>query len=339
MPIFRKKGTPTITGGPPAADAMYMGAQYHISDMMRPGSAYWHFRNAIQRMIFSNFKWEGCTPEESQFIERELIMKGRIAAVKTTTSIENKVTAGVYFGIPSIAEDTLYDFYGQPKDIGCVGLNGAIALSYNGSWALGYDTTCTTQLSPMIPPIYQMFDKVAENIYNAFSAWRVACETSKSAMIIGTDDDKGVQMITKALKRVTENDPYVVLKQPPMTQNLTVNFRNNTDHVKVFYDNYINTIGAFMDLLGCPNAAPNKHERMIVGELEMNQSFARYIAEDRLRARDIFAEKVKEKCGKTIKPVNNLEAAMEAMQNEQMDSIGGMERNPVSDSSSGNENE
>lgn len=326
---FRPRGTPVITGGPPAAEALYAGNQWRVYQNM--SGTFEQFRVALQRIVFSKFKWEGVSPAVSRAIEKMLIMNGRVCAVKRTAAIQEGILPDIYFGRLSIADDQLYDFYGYPRSITCIGLNGKVIPSMEDQFAIGFDTTAVSVISPMIPPIYSIIDELACKIYNAYDAWQVACETSKAAMIIGAEDDKGVKTITKVLEQVSQNHPYVVVKQPPQMQNLNVYYRNNTDHVKTFYDNYVNAVGAVMDLLGQPNGAPNKHERMIVGEMELDQSFSRYVAADRMYAREMFAEQVKDRCGVDIKPVDNLDEALkEAMDYGQVDSDRSLDGNSVS---------
>lgn len=299
-------------------DAAYLGAQYTACDC-RHRPMYGVIKNSIKRIIFSNFAWEGLTPIESRFIERSLIMYGRVAAVKSKFDIENRTPDGVYFGKINIYTDK-FDFYGQPYgEIGITGLNGIEIKSKD--YAIGYDTTACNTLSAEIPPIYTVIDKLTQVVYEAYSAWVVARETSKSSTIITTNNHRSAKIIRTILNAISENNPYIVLENDPAMENITTDFRNNTEHVKVFYDNYINSWGMVLDILGCENAAPNKHERMIVGEMELNQSFSKYISADRMQAREMFADLVKEKCGKTITPYNYLheiihQAEMEDLANE-----------------------
>ena len=73
------------------------------------------FETALIRILFSNFRYDGLTPAESNMIERNLIMSGRICAVRSNLSVADQTEDGIFFGRISQNENTLYDFYGYPK--------------------------------------------------------------------------------------------------------------------------------------------------------------------------------------------------------------------------------
>ena len=102
--------------------------------------------------------------------------------------------------------------------------------------------------------------------------------------------------------------------------NVSADFRTSAENVKTFYDNYVNTWGSLLDMLGAPNSAPNKHERLLTNELEMNQSLARYISGDRLKARRDFISEVNEKFGTNYRVNNYLEMLITEESNYGMES-------------------
>lgn len=296
----RKNGKLASQLGVSPGDAVpeYLAAAYRVLPYPRNGM-YNIIYNTLLRIMFAAVRWEGLTPIESSFIERELIMTGRVLAVKTN--------GGVMFGRFS-ADSGDCDFYGQPYSVTAVGLNGMSFSAGAGNYVIGYDSNATTMITQMVPPRYPLCDELACRIYNAYAAWIVAMETSKAATILVTPDDATTRTVKRVIQAVTENDPYVVLTNESNVQmsDLQVLFRNHTEHVKVLYDNYINTWGMALDLMGLPNAAPNKHERMIVGEMELDQSLARYVSGDWMSARENFAKEVGRLLGMEIKPVNYL---------------------------------
>lgn len=268
------------------------------------------FETALIRILFSNFRYDGLTPAESNMIERNLIMNGRICAVRSNLSVVDQTEDGVFFGRISQSDNTLYDFYGYPKSIVCVGLNGTEIRASGDDFVLGFDTTALERTQAIIPPIWGLVKTFSYRLYNAYSAWMVAMETGKAATIFNAPNERMGRIVKKILEKITANNPYIVLAGENELSNITYEFRGSSDHLKVYYDNYVNTWGAFLELLGQPNAAPNKHERMITGELEMNQSIYKAICNDRLTARRNFCDQVKEKLGKEVRVVNALEEAM-----------------------------
>lgn len=268
------------------------------------------FETALIRILFSNFRYEGLTPAESNMIERNLIMTGRICAVRSNMSLTEQTEDGVFFGRISQSDNTLYDFYGYPKSIICVGLNGTEIRASGEDFVLGFDTVALERTQAIIPPIWSLINTFAKRLYNSYSAWMVAMETGKAATVYNTPNERMSRVVKKILEKITANNPYIVLSGENELSNITYEFRGNSDHLKVYYDNYVNTWGAFLELLGQPNAAPNKHERMITGELEMNQSIYKAICNDRLTARQNFCDQVREKLGRDIRVVNALEEAM-----------------------------
>lgn len=308
----RRNGKLSSQLGVSPSDAVpeYLNAAFRVLAPARVGM--WEIiYSTLMRVMFAAVRWEGLTPVESAVIERELIMSGRVLAVRGK--------GGVYFGRYS-SNDPACDFYGQPYAVTCVGYNGTSISAKAGSFVIGYDTNATSRIAAMIPPRYGLCAKLADRIYNAYAAWIVAMETSKAATIITTPDDNTTRTVKQVITRVTENDPYIVLTNESniAMSDMQVLFRNHTDHVKVLYDNYINTWGMALDIMGMPNAAPNKHERMIVGEMELDQSLARYVSGDWMSARENFAKEVKRLLGEDIRPVNYLaEQIKEARDNGQ----------------------
>lgn len=305
---FRKKGTPTLDTPPEDMQAEFLGAQYNYYGE----DTYKIIRGTIIKLIFSNFGWEGLKRIESNFLERLLIMNGRALGVKSTLDVVNGTPGGFYVGYFN-TENTKYDFYGQPLETVCAGLNGMNLRAVYPNFSICYDTTAHINTGVIVPPIFTLVDKLAGFVYDSYSAWRVAMHTSKAATIFNANDAKEANMIKRVLQKVSENDPYIVL-QNGHAANLNpidISFRNNTDHVKTFYDNYINSWGTVLDMLGFQNAAPNKHERLIVGEMQLNTSMATYVAADRLKAREDFAEEVRERMGIIIKPYNYLQRMLD----------------------------
>lgn len=293
---------------PGDAVAEYLATAYRV--LGPPQTGMWKIiNNTLQRIMFASVKWEGLTPIESSMIERELIMTGRILAVRYNDA--------VFYGRFSDNSGDC-DFYGQPYSVTCSGLNGMNFPATAGNFVIGYDTTCINMLTPMVPPRYHLCKDLADRIYNAYAAWIVAMETSKSATILTTPDDKTTRTVKQVIQRVTENDPYIVLTNESdiKVSDIQVLFRNHTEHVKVLYDNYINTWGMALDVMGMSNAAPNKHERMIVGEMELDQSLAKYVSGDWMQARENFSNEVNRLLGQNIHPVNYLaEQLKEAREN------------------------
>lgn len=305
---FRKKGTPTLDTPPEDMQAEFLGAQYNYWAQ----DTYKIIRSTIIKLVFSNFGWEGLDPIQSSFLERILIMNGRALGVKTDLNIEEGTPGGFYVGYYN-TDNTKYDFYGQPLEVVCAGLNGMTLRATYPKFSICYDTTAHMNIGVIVPPIFTIIDHLAHFVYDSYSAWRVAMHTSKAATVFNANDTKEANMIKRVLQKVSENDPYIVL-QNGNTASMTpvnVSFRNNTDHVKTFYDNYINSWGTVLDMLGFQNAAPNKHERLIVGEMQLNTSMATYVAADRLKAREDFAEEVGKRMGIQIKPYNYLQRMLD----------------------------
>lgn len=325
---WRRKGTPNVEMPEWAKEPIYMEAAYN-QGCRQPMEEI--IERALLRIMFSAVRWEGLTPIESQFIERSLITTGRVLAVKGRPEY-SFTNDSVFFGRFSNNE-ALYDFYGQPYKATAIGLNGLEIEANYDSYVIGYDTTAVSVIAPIVPPRFYLAREMAHRIYDAYAAWQVARETSKSAMIITTPNDQLAKTVKEILTSVTENAPYVVLTNGPqaMGDQIEIQYRNHTELVKVHYDNYINTWGMALDIMGFANAAPNKHERMIVGEMELDQSIANYVSGDWMSAREAFGEQVSKKLGKTIRPINrSKEVREEAMSNvQQMGNSGGDAISPV----------
>lgn len=288
-------------------------------------------RQALLRLLFSAVRWEGVDDVTSRFIERTLLMTGRILAVKSRLDFGKRTPAGVYFGKYNCDSD-LFDFYGQPLKVYATGVNGTAIYADYDNYVIGYDTCATSNIGCLALPRFGMIDAMAKRIYDSYAAWQVSRETSKAAMILTVNDDRQEKLVKEALENVSENKPYIIIQNggaasASLAAPVEVNFRNNIDLVKLHYDNYVNTWGACLDVMGFPNAAPNKHERMIVGEMELDQSLSRYVGGDWMKARELFAEQVKKKLGLSITPV----FATEEIGEEARANVPGTDGNAVSD--------
>lgn len=326
MGIFRKKGAGVLPVPKTEMDAAYiMGEAFNEpwECCGRDRSMLDVFQNSILRILFSNFEYTGMSKTEANAIERHLIMKGRVVAARGSGDIVTGEPAGVFFGRLSVenAPDGGIDFYGQPRNVRCTGLNGTSIRGYDGQYVIGYDTCAWFNIQTQIPPIYALCMEFAKRIYNAWSAWQVAVQTSKVGTIINVPDNRTARLVQNVLNRVGVNNPYIVLQNAmDGISNVSAEFRTSAENVKTFYDNYVNTWGSLLDMLGAPNSAPNKHERLLTNELEMNQSLARYISGDRLKARRDFISEVNKKFGTNYRVDNYLEMLITEESNYGMES-------------------
>lgn len=325
----RKKGLPFIPVQMPDMDAEFAGKQYIIeaarNNHCKHSKLYPLFRESIRRLLYANFEWTGdITPVEASAIEYKLIETGRIIAIKSTYDPVRKIPGGVYYGIfgtptepptrlydnrSNTTAELTYDFYGQPSYASCSGLNGVVFTADANNFVLGYDTMAKNVISPMTTPLISYIDILAENLDNAYSAWRVAVETNKLGMVFDAPDETSARLLKQVLENISENKPFVVTRGNMSTRNEIAYRPGAQTAVGAFYQNFLNAWSLVLDLLGIENESAQKRERMVVEEAVRNNSLSKSIGYDRLHARQVFAEEVRKKLGKNIQ-VQNAYAAL-----------------------------
>jgi hypothetical protein len=155
-------------------------------------------------------------------------------------------------------------------------------------------------------PITVWVNKLALELDDAYSAWKVASESRKAGLVFQCADKNTATTLKKVLTSVSENDPFIVVEGNINDSVQTIFAPNNTDTIAQFHMNFMNVWGSVMDLLGLENNSQNKRERLVVTEAEMNRSLSRYLAADRLRARKDFAEEMNRKFNTNIRVENYL---------------------------------
>lgn len=314
----RKKKLPFIPvqfqGG---QDAEFAGKQYqmvgqYINDSVPTVTEHEQlFYDSIMRLVYSNFKWYNLEDYEAHEIEYRLVNEGRVAAVQSRFSLENLSPDGIFFGAYGTdTPTTTYDFYGNPDSISVTGRNGTILRATNqDDFAVGYDTMAYYIQSPTIRPITYWAKMLAHDLADTYAAWRVAVDSRKSGLVFVVNDKREASMLRQVLSRKNNNDSYIVVEGGTFENQMQALFPNySPDIITEFHENFMNIFGLVMDLLGLENNSTNKRERMIVSEMEMNRSLARYIGADRLAARKQFAEELNEKFGMNVKVENYLAA-------------------------------
>lgn len=324
-----KKKLPFIPVQMPDMDAAFAGKQYIIDAAhnrdCKHSKLYPLFRETILRLLYANFEWTGdITPIEAAAVERKLIETGRVVAVSSSFDPLAMTPGGVYygtFGVPTSAGNAsvygdpdvelTYDFYGQPSAASCVGLNGVIFNSPSDRFVIGYDTMCINLTSPMVTPLMSYIDTLAENIDNAYSAWRVSVETNKLGMVFNTPDETSSRVLQKVLEKISANAPFVITRGN-MSERVDATYRpGGQSAIGAFYQNYLNAWSLVLDMLGVENESAQKRERMVVEEAVRNNSLSKAIGYDRLHARQLFAEQVREKLGKNIEVKNAYTALLD----------------------------
>ena len=305
-----KKGTPYIPVQEYDMGAEFAGYQYNLMRQRQynQSSMYQIFRDSIERLIMSNYKWYGIEPYEAHMIEWCLNYQGRVCAVKSEFNAEERTPDGIFYGflgtdVPSVE----YDFYGMPTSVSVSGFNDAIYRAESpDNFAICFDSMQHNRNCTMIQPIMTRVDVLCRELDDAYQAWKVAAETRKCGMVFNCTNERVAGILKDILKRVSTNDPYIVV-QGDIGDNVEVLFgTNNTEAISEYHMNFMNVWGHIMDLLGLENNSQNKRERLVVTEAEMNRSLSRYIAADRLQARKLFAEELNKKFGLNVKVENYL---------------------------------
>lgn len=299
--------------------AEYAGFQYQMESHCDRGELYNIFRDTITRLIYSNFKWYGLEDYEASLIEWMLINVGRVCAVKTSLDLNSRTPAGVWFGRYGTDIDNMeYDFYGNPMKASCSGYNGQIfKANSQADFALGFDTNAIIKSQYITPPVVTMIEPLARLLYNHYMAWRVSVETNKSGVIFQTSTAKSAKILRQALKKISENDPYIVIEGSDIVNETNILFADRADGtISAYWENFMNTWGCVMDILGLENNSSNKKERLIVSEVELNRSLSRYTSSDRLSARKRFAEELNNKFGMNVQVENYLTSTITENGNE-----------------------
>lgn len=340
----KKKTLPYIPVQPQEQSAAFAGKQYEINSSARKDdhNDAWDyhttsrigriFKDTILRLLFSNFIWYGLEEIEAQTIERQLIMTGQVGAVRTMFSIDNQQPEGVYFGRIAPAGDW-FDFYGMPFAATVTGYNGIelLGLTQN-DWCICFDTTAITTLSPMFTSAYTYVERLAQELDYAYQALQVAVATHKQGLIFHVRDLQEEKILKSVLRKIDANNPFIIKRggddisgqQPVMFAPASA------QAVTIYYDNFQNAWSMVMDLLGLEHSASQKKERLVVDEAEQNNSLARYIGGDRLRARRKFADALNEKFGMNVRVENYLRSMADEEQN-QADVYGQEEDNATGD--------
>lgn len=308
--MSKKRGLPFIPVQMPDKTAAFAGKQFLIASQHAPrgkrSKLYNLFRDSIRKLLYANFEWTGdINPIEASYIEYQLIETGRVIAM-----MEN---SNIYYGLLGMADNKgdesnqvqiLYDFYGQPSAASCTGLNGTTINADANHFVIGYDTLCTTVISPMIPPTSVYIEALTDNLDNAYSAWRVAIETNKLGMVFDAPDETSARLMQKTLDDLSANKPFIITRGN-MSQQVNTTFRTGAlGSIGAYYQNLLNAWSLVLDFLGIENESAQKRERMVVEEAVRNNSLSKSLGYDRLRARQIFAQQIGEKLGKNIRVTN-----------------------------------
>lgn len=309
MARWHKKGIP-LTDADKTAE--FAGFQYTATPPAPQHSKHYrYFQESLRRLVYSQFKWYGLSDAESQMLEYLLINEGRACAIKTEFNLETRTPDGVFFGRPGTDVDgLLYDFYGNPTRISCTGFNDSVFRAYDPDhFVIGFDTSAHIRSQSMITPISTYIDELASDLDNAYSAWRVAAETRKSGMVFNVVDPKSKSLLQSVLQRLTANDPWVIISgnNTAFEQMTVPQFApNNTQALADYHDNFMNTWKLVLDLLGLENSQDDKKERLVVAEAVANKNLSRYLAGDRLKARQTFCDEINEKFGTDYQVENYL---------------------------------
>lgn len=316
----KKKGTPYIPVQPADMTAEFAGYQYNLSRerTCRQSRMYPIFRDTIERLIMSNFKWYGIEPYEAHMIEWCLNYQGRVCAVKSEFNLETRSPDGIFFGFMGTdVPDLKYDFYGLPQSISCSGLNNAVYVAETpDKFAICFDSMQHNRNGTMITPIMARIETLCQELDDAYQAWKVAAETRKCGMVFNCTNERVAKILRQVLTKVSANDPYIVV-QGDIGNDVDVLFsNNNTEAISEYRMNFMNVWGSIMDLIGLENNSQNKRERLVVTEAELNRSLSRYVAADRLQARKNFAEEISKKFGKKVDVENYLASMIIESPNE-----------------------
>lgn len=308
----KKNKLPFIPLQPYNMDAAFAGKQYIINDAFSSScdnsEFYSIFRDTIYRLLYANFSWDGdITPLESRALEKMLLTNGRVCAIRTHFDVDQQTPEGIfygYYGSEGIATPT-YDFYGNPLEASCTGLNGRVYTTKNpDDFVIGFDTTAININGQIITTVSSYIERLARLLDEAYQAWRVAVETHKQGIVFYVPNKQMNNILENVLNKLSANHPYITL-QGSMQEQAQVFFRTTgADAVSVYHQNLMNAWSLVMDLIGIENESEQKRERLVVAEAIRNGSLAICVGADRLRAREIFAEQVKEKLGITITPHN-----------------------------------
>ena len=276
------------------------------------------FRDAITKLLFSNFKWYGLSEMEANTIEYNLIMTGRVCAIKSKFDIDKKTPDGIFYGVYGTqVNDIQYDFYGYPTKASCSGLNGEIFTAESpDDFEIGFDSSANIyQFGILTTPLYAHVETLAKELDRSYQMWQVAAETRKLGMVFDCKTKRSANLLKSILKKISENNPYVVVDSEIGDEIDTIYSPSNTVGLSEYHDNFINTWAMVMDLLGLENSPSNKKERLVVTEAEMNRSLSRYLGADRLKARKEFAENCNKKFGTNIQVENYLDSIINESEN------------------------
>lgn len=277
------------------------------------------FRDSIIKLLFSNFRWEGLTEREQKTIEYNLIFRGRVCAIRSRFDVETKTPDGIFYGAyGSETNNVTYDFYGFPNQATCTGLNGQIFTANSpDDFEVGFDSSDNIyQFGMLTTPLYSYVDILADELDRSYCAWQVAAETRKLGMVFQCQNQKSANILKDVLKRISENDPYVIINSDISDQTDVLWNSSNTQGISEYHMHFMNTWGFVLDLLGMENNSQNKKERLVVTEAEMNRSLSRYLGANRLMARKLFAKNCNEKFGTNIKVENYLDSIVNENPNE-----------------------
>lgn len=324
MGKFRKK-LPYIPVQPTDQTAEFAGWQWVIEGSHRNDS--WDnyhltriggiFKDSIIRLLYSNFIWYGLEDIEARTIEHYLITAGSVVGLRSNFNLEARTPSGIFYGQYSPYGDK-YDFYGVPQGAMCSGRNGLVfSTEKPDDFVIGWDTTAVSINSPSIVSIYTYVARLAEELDKAYQALQVAVETHKQGIVFYTESPKETQILQNTLQKISGNNPFIIVQGNRMQTDQPVLFApNNTQVVSQYYDNFQNAWSMVMDIIGLEHSTGQKKERLIVDEANQNNSLARYIGGDRLRARKRFAEELNKKFGLNVRVENYLMSIAEEAQDE-----------------------
>lgn len=248
------------------------------------------FKDNIIRLLYSQFEYHGMTREERAMVEYCFLNEGSCVAVK-----ENGI---VSFGNVEI-ESVLYSFYGTPLQVACRGATDKKIINVKEpNFVIGYDTLAILNTTLLVAPIITYVDNLAKELDNSYSALRVAVESNKASLIFSAKNKKEGAILRQVMDGISENSPHIVIENDDNFQPENILIKSSsTNIIEQFHSNFVNTWSSVLDLIGFENSPQNKKERLVVAEAIANMNISNHIANDRLKAREIWLKEINEKFG------------------------------------------
>lgn len=304
--------------GPEFAGFQFQAATNDCCNGFKKSRKYNIFRDTLLKMVYTNYIWYGLEEKESSAIENALINDGRVIAVKSDFNMSEMTPDGVFYGrYVSHPTVTDVDFYGWPIAAGVMGLNGKnINVVGQDKFVVGFSSSAHNRIYCMTHPIYTYIERLAMEMDDAYSAWKVAVETRKCGMVFQVPTKRTANFLQKILSDISDNNPHIVITGELEGETQVVLNNVGGDQITQFHDNFMNCVSFAMDMLGIENSPSNKKERLVVSEAEMSRSLSRYIGADGLKARRAFADECNKKLGSNIRVENYLASVIDEMMDD-----------------------